>query len=152
MHVRGIRPSKQLAGTCLSTGKQGASAATLSCKCNTTLVLSPLISLQLVVAILAQDTRIDFAFSNAAFDFAFLPFKVPYPVPFKLLGDETKGFIDVTYLAPDGGFRLSRGNKARAPIQDMPASLCTRLGPQRPPGDRGAVAAVMCTLLALPAP
>jgi hypothetical protein len=58
--------------------------------------------------------RIDFAFSNAAFDFAFLPFKVPYPVPFKLLGDETKGFIDVTYLAPDGGFRLSRGNKARA--------------------------------------
>ena len=55
--------------------------------------------------------RIDFAFSDAAFEFVFLPFKIPYPVPFKLLGDETKGFIDVTYLAPDGGFRLSRGNK-----------------------------------------
>ena len=57
--------------------------------------------------------RIDFAFSDAAFDLAFLPFKIPYPVPFKLLGDETKGFIDVTYLAPDGGLRLSRGNKVR---------------------------------------
>ena len=34
--------------------------------------------------------RIDFQFSNAAFDFKALPFKIPYPVPFKLLGDETK--------------------------------------------------------------
>ncbi len=37
-----------------------------------------------------QDMRIDFQFDRAAFDFRFLPFKVPYPVPFKLLGDETK--------------------------------------------------------------
>ena len=40
-----------------------------------------------------------------------LPFNIPYPVPFKLLGDETKGWIDVTYLSPDGTFRLTRGNK-----------------------------------------
>jgi hypothetical protein len=37
-----------------------------------------------------QDMRIDFQFDRAAFDLKLLPFKVPYPVPFKLLGDETK--------------------------------------------------------------
>lgn len=39
---------------------------------------------------------------RAAFTFNALPFPIPYPVPFKLLGDERKGFIDVTYLSPDG--------------------------------------------------
>lgn len=34
--------------------------------------------------------RIDFQFDRAAFEFKAFPFKVPYPVPFKLLGDETK--------------------------------------------------------------
>jgi hypothetical protein len=38
----------------------------------------------------AQDIRIDFQFSKGAFDFSFLPFTIPYPVPFKALGDETK--------------------------------------------------------------
>lgn len=38
----------------------------------------------------AQDIRIDFQFDRAAFDFKKLPVKIPYPVPFKLLGDETK--------------------------------------------------------------
>lgn len=37
-----------------------------------------------------QDIRIDFQFSKGAFDFSFLPFTIPYPVPFKALGDETK--------------------------------------------------------------
>lgn len=37
-----------------------------------------------------QNLRIDFQFDKAAFDFKKLPFKIPYPVPFKLLGDETK--------------------------------------------------------------
>lgn len=55
--------------------------------------------------------RIDFQFAQAAFDLKFLPFNIPYPVPFKLLGDETKGWLDVTYLAQDCSFRLSRGNK-----------------------------------------
>ena len=48
---------------------------------------------------------------RAAFTFNALPFKVPYPVPFRLLGDEAKGWIDVTYLSPDGTLRLTRGNK-----------------------------------------
>lgn len=34
--------------------------------------------------------RIDFQFDNAAFHLRFLPFTIPYPVPFRLLGDETK--------------------------------------------------------------
>jgi hypothetical protein len=55
--------------------------------------------------------RVDFQFDNAAFYFNFLPFTLPYPVPFRLLGDERKGWIDVTYLSPDGQFRLARGNK-----------------------------------------
>ena len=62
--------------------------------------------------------RIDFAFDRAYFEFSSLPFTIPYPVPFKMLqstglGDEVKGWIDVTYLAPkgEGKVRLSRGNK-----------------------------------------
>ena len=39
-----------------------------------------------------QNLRIDFQFDRAAFDFKKLPIKIPYPVPFKLLGDETKVF------------------------------------------------------------
>jgi len=53
--------------------------------------------------------RIDFSFQEARFEFNSLPWSIPYPVPFKLLGDEAKGWIDVTYLS--GRFRVSRGNK-----------------------------------------
>ncbi|WCJ32419.1 Plastid-lipid associated protein PAP / fibrillin family protein [Euphorbia peplus] len=55
--------------------------------------------------------RIMFKFDKAAFAFKFLPFKVPYPVPFRLLGDEAKGWLDTTYLSPSGNLRISRGNK-----------------------------------------
>ncbi|ONK57236.1 uncharacterized protein A4U43_C10F18000 [Asparagus officinalis] len=55
--------------------------------------------------------RILFQFDRAAFSFKFLPFKVPYPVPFKLLGDEAKGWLDTTYLSHAGNIRISRGNK-----------------------------------------
>lgn len=67
--------------------------------------------------------RVDFQFDRAAFTFNALPFRVPYPVPFKLLGDERKGWIDVTYLAPDGSLRLSRGNKGTLFVlaKDVPA-------------------------------
>lgn len=53
--------------------------------------------------------RIDFAFDLAYFESPVLPFRVPYPVPFKLLGDEAKGWLDTTYLSDD--LRISRGNK-----------------------------------------
>jgi hypothetical protein len=33
-------------------------------------------------------------------------FTIPYPVPFTLLGDEAKGWIDVTYMSET--LRLSR--------------------------------------------
>lgn len=54
--------------------------------------------------------RIDFAFQEALFEFK-EPFSLtlPYPVPFKLLGDEAKGFIDNTYYSQR--FRIARGNK-----------------------------------------
>ncbi|GMY16156.1 probable plastid-lipid-associated protein 12, chloroplastic isoform X1 [Fagus crenata] len=55
--------------------------------------------------------RMLFQFDRAAFSFKFLPFKVPYPVPFRLLGDEAKGWLDTTYLSPSGDLRISRGNK-----------------------------------------
>ena len=49
--------------------------------------------------------------AQAAFTFKFLPFSIPYPVPFRILGDERKGWIDVTYMSQDRTFLLSRGNK-----------------------------------------
>ena len=57
------------------------------------------------------NVRIDFQFVQADFYFKSLPFTIPYPVPFRLLGDECKGWIDTTYLSKDGKFRLTRGNK-----------------------------------------
>jgi hypothetical protein len=41
------------------------------------------------------DARIDFQFVDAGFDLSVLPFRIPYPVPFRLLGDEVKGWIEV---------------------------------------------------------
>ncbi|KAG5185119.1 hypothetical protein JKP88DRAFT_194746 [Tribonema minus] len=57
--------------------------------------------------------RIDFKFDDAGFDLKLLPFRIPYPVPFRILGDEVKGWIDITYLSrqPEGGLRIARGNK-----------------------------------------
>ena len=64
-------------------------------------------------------TRIDFTFDLAYFEFASGPFgiklpgtqsvRVPYPVPFQLLRDEAKGWLDTTYLGKD--VRISKGNK-----------------------------------------
>ncbi|KAL2323848.1 hypothetical protein Fmac_022906 [Flemingia macrophylla] len=62
-------------------------------------------------ATIEDGKRILFRFDRAAFSFKFLPFKVPYPVPFKLLGDEAKGWLDTTYLSNSGNLRISRGNK-----------------------------------------
>lgn len=63
------------------------------------------------VASIKDGKRILFRFDRAAFSFKFLPFKVPYPVPFRLLGDEAKGWLDTTYLSQSGNVRISRGNK-----------------------------------------
>ena len=64
-------------------------------------------------------SRIDFAFDLAYFELATGPFgiklpgtrpaRVPYPVPFSLLGDEAKGWLETSYLGKD--VRISRGNK-----------------------------------------
>ena len=62
-------------------------------------------------ALIKDGKRILFQFDRAAFSFKFLPYKVPYPVPFRLLGDEAKGWLDTTYLSCSGNLRISRGNK-----------------------------------------
>lgn len=57
--------------------------------------------------------RVDFRFDGGYFETAELPVfgrvRVPYPVPFKLLGDEARGWLETTYLSPR--VRISRGNK-----------------------------------------
>ncbi|XWS52421.1 hypothetical protein CRYUN_Cryun11dG0069600 [Craigia yunnanensis] len=80
--------------------------------------------------------RILFQFDRAAFSFKFLPFKVPYPVPFRLLGDEAKGWLDTTYLSHSGNLRISRGNKGTTfvlqkktdPRQKLLATISTGTG------------------------
>ncbi|KAB2069269.1 hypothetical protein ERO13_A08G078500v2 [Gossypium hirsutum] len=80
--------------------------------------------------------RILFQFDRAAFSFKFLPFKVPYPVPFRLLGDEAKGWLDTTYLSHSGNLRISRGNKGTTfvlqkktdPRQKLLAAISTGTG------------------------
>jgi hypothetical protein len=55
------------------------------------------------------EERIDFAFQEAMFEFRDLPLQIPYPVPFRLLGDEAKGWIDNTFVSKK--YRVARGNK-----------------------------------------
>lgn len=57
----------------------------------------------------SSPARIDFTFDLAYFESPSLPFRIPYPVPFKLLGNEAKGWLDTTYLSDR--VRISRGNK-----------------------------------------
>eukprot|EP00245_Coleochaete_scutata_P005884 TRINITY_DN19859_c0_g1_i1.p1 TRINITY_DN19859_c0_g1~~TRINITY_DN19859_c0_g1_i1.p1 ORF type:complete len:431 (-),score=75.34 TRINITY_DN19859_c0_g1_i1:392-1684(-) len=70
-----------------------------------------LLKVEALATVAEGGKRIKFQFDRAAFDFKALPFKVPYPVPFKLLGDEAKGWLDTTYLSQSGDVRISRGNK-----------------------------------------
>ena len=53
--------------------------------------------------------RINFQFDEACFEFNGNDLSIPYPVPFKLLNDESKGFIDVTYVSKK--LRIAKGNK-----------------------------------------
>lgn len=53
--------------------------------------------------------RIDFSFQEARLEIKGSKLTIPYPVPFKLLGDEAKGWIDNTYLSET--VRIARGNK-----------------------------------------
>ncbi len=64
--------------------------------------------------------RIDFQFDKAAFDFRFLPFKIPYPVPFKYLGDETKvcSLILPAGIAKHGRNPGARFDHVQRPMMD----------------------------------
>ncbi|XP_024310334.1 probable plastid-lipid-associated protein 12, chloroplastic isoform X3 [Brachypodium distachyon] len=76
-------------------------------------------------ATIKDGKRILFRFDRAAFTFKFLPFKVPYPVPFRLLGDEAKGWLDTTYLSHSGNIRISRGNKLSKTICSAGNHICS---------------------------
>jgi hypothetical protein len=64
--------------------------------------------------------RINFAFDEGYFEFrqAGLP-RLPYPVPFRLLGKEAEGWIDTSYLSDR--LRISTGNKGTTFILEREA-------------------------------
>ncbi|CAO2837191.1 unnamed protein product [Amaranthus hypochondriacus] len=88
------------------------------------------------VASIKDGKRILFRFDRAAFSLKFLPFKVPYPVPFRLLGDEAKGWLDTTYLSNSGNIRISKGNKGTTfvlqkeiePRQELLSAISSGIG------------------------
>ena len=51
--------------------------------------------------------RLDFTFDDAYLTAFGL--RIPYPVPFRLLGDEASGYLDTRYVSDT--LRVSRGNK-----------------------------------------
>jgi len=57
----------------------------------------------------SQPERIAFAFDEGFFQFRENGLRVPYPVPFRLLGKEAEGFLDTLYLGDR--LRISKGNK-----------------------------------------
>ncbi|KAJ1455372.1 hypothetical protein M885DRAFT_520282 [Pelagophyceae sp. CCMP2097] len=56
---------------------------------------------------LGDSGRVEFAFDLGYFKLGGL--RLPYPVPFQLLGDEAKGFLDTLYVSEK--LRVSKGNK-----------------------------------------
>jgi hypothetical protein len=57
----------------------------------------------------ARPQRIKFAFDEGYFELTGSGLRVPYPVPFRLLGKEAEGFLDTSYLGEQ--VRVSTGNK-----------------------------------------
>lgn len=55
------------------------------------------------------------------------PFKVPYPVPFRLLGDKVAAWLDITYL--DEQIRISRGNRGSLFILGRATSSVSNASP-----------------------
>ena len=78
-------------------------------------------------ASIASPERVNFQFDRAAFRLKFWPYNLPYPVPFRLLGDEAKGWLDITYLSPNGDLRISRGNKVRDALRSTLRLLASQI-------------------------
>ena len=57
----------------------------------------------------AAPMRISFAFDEGYFESQDAGLRLPYPVPFRLLGKEAEGFLDTSYLSDS--LRISTGNK-----------------------------------------
>ncbi|KAF6249504.1 hypothetical protein COO60DRAFT_1580714 [Scenedesmus sp. NREL 46B-D3] len=72
-----------------------------------------------------------------AFHIKLLPFTIPYPVPFRILGDERKGWIDITYMNEEATLRIARGNKGTLfvlakdlPVDDLKGQLMAAIEQQ----------------------
>ena len=63
--------------------------------------------------------RVSFAFDEGYFEFkqSGLP-RIPYPVPFRLLGKEAEGYLDTSYLSET--LRISKGNKGSTFVLKRP--------------------------------
>ncbi len=56
-----------------------------------------------------EPARLRFTFDEGYFETGGGAVRLPYPVPFRLLGDEAKGWLDTSYLSEE--LRVSAGNK-----------------------------------------
>jgi len=70
----------------------------------------------------AQPQRISFAFDEGYFEFSSGGPRLPYPVPFRLLGKEAEGFLDTSYLGER--LRVSTGNKGSTFILERGGGDC----------------------------
>ena len=57
----------------------------------------------------SEPQRVRFAFDEGYFAFRSSSLRLPYPVPFRLLGKEAEGYLDTSYLGER--LRVSTGNK-----------------------------------------
>lgn len=81
--------------------------------------LGGVLNLQAKIEGFTGETQLDIKFSNAYFEFSrnpvtgadisANPIRLPYPVPFRLLPNESRGLLDNIYV--DDDLRLARGNK-----------------------------------------
>ena len=67
--------------------------------------------------------RIDFLFTDGGFQFKSIPFRIPYPVPFSLLGDEARGWLDTTFMSGAGQWRLPNPQGNLSPMGSQPVSF-----------------------------
>mmetsp|Transcript_2007 Transcript_2007/g.6030 ORF Transcript_2007/g.6030 Transcript_2007/m.6030 type:complete len:216 (-) Transcript_2007:2080-2727(-) len=65
------------------------------------------LSVQARIVSVEASQRLKIQFDNAFFKFGSV--RIPYPVPFRLLGKKAQGWLDITYL--DDQLRISRGNR-----------------------------------------
>lgn len=76
------------------------------------------LTLEAAIERVSDEGKLDIKFDNAFFKWTKNPLtrqvlaegvRLPYPVPFRLLPNESRGFLETTYL--DDELRIARGNR-----------------------------------------